>query len=584
MAMVIKTNMPSLKALNTLNRNSKAMTKSLAKVSSGMKINSAADDASGYAISERMRVQVRGLDQDIANTQNASSMMRTAEGAVNSTVNALKTLKEKALNAANDSNTDLDRATMQKEVDQYIEQIDDNANMTFNGKYLFDGSVDAATTVKQTIIKALNSEWIDSSLSLIKEAYGLSFTEDDTSVRTMDMDFENSGGTTLAYVLSEFTGNKTTKLSMRVNMDFYDKLNQTDVNGSTSTAGAGYLDRTIAHELTHAVMSANIDNFADLPLYISEGAAELTHGIDDERKTALKGMTAANYTDMFASGGTAGTEQPYAGGYAFLRYLNVKGAHDHTMQRFMRVLDEQGGTAIDAAVSAATKGAFKTLAEATTQFMADLNASSSNVAFYKNYCGIDLDNPDTGSITGADAWGGDEETAESIVPEGESSNYWYYPSSSTSLIDGLTVEWPGFDRPDAGFRFQIGTKANQIVKAAFSDIHAEALGLLSKDGKTVSVSTRADAKDALAVFDKAIEKALNQQTTIGAIQSRLDYTSANLTTASENVQQAESTIRDADMAKEMTEYTKNSVLLQASQSMLSQADQNSSTVLGLLKG
>lgn len=583
MAMVIKNNISSKKTLNTLDKNSKAMAKSLAKVSSGMKINSAADDASGYAISERMRVQIRGLDQDRANTQNASSMMKTVGGALDSTVDALKALKEKAVNAANDTNTDADRATIQKEVNQYIDQIDDNANVTFNGKRLFDGSVDAASTVNQTIIKALNSEWIGSSLDLIKQAYGLSFDEDGTSVRTMDMDFENSGGSTLAYVSSSFSGHQTSKLSLRVNMDFYNALNQTDVNGSTTTPGAGYLDRTIAHELTHAVMSANIDDFASLKLYITEGAAELTHGVDDERAATLKSMTAADYSTLFSSGGTAGTQEPYAGGYAFLRYLNVKGGHDHTMQRFMSVLDEQGGNATDDAVSAATKGRFKTLAEATTQFVADMNSSSSNVAFYKNYCGIDLDNADTGSITGSDAWGGDEETAETIVPEGESSNFWYYPASRSSVIDGLTVEWPSFDRPDAGFRFQVGTKANQIVKAAFSDIHAEALGLQSKTGEKVSIETRAKAKDAITLFDKAIGKVLDQQTTVGSIQSRLNYTAANLTTASENVQHAESTVRDADMAKEMTEYTKNNILLQSAQSMLTQSNQNSSAVMSLLK-
>lgn len=99
-----------------------------------MKINGAADDASGYAISERMRVQVRGLNQDIDNTQNAISMMKTAEGAISSTVEILKTMKEKAINAANDTNTDVDRATIQKELNQAIDQVDDNASVTFNNK------------------------------------------------------------------------------------------------------------------------------------------------------------------------------------------------------------------------------------------------------------------------------------------------------------------------------------------------------------------------------------------------------------------------------------------------------------------
>lgn len=138
MAMVVKNNMSAVNTLNTLNRNSSALAKSLQKVSSGMKINGAADDASGYAISERMRVQIRGLDQANANTQNGNSMMKVAEGAVSSTVEILKTLKEKVINSANDTNTDSDRQQIQKELNQSVDQIDDNANVTYNGKYLVD--------------------------------------------------------------------------------------------------------------------------------------------------------------------------------------------------------------------------------------------------------------------------------------------------------------------------------------------------------------------------------------------------------------------------------------------------------------
>ena len=138
--MVVKNNMSAINTLNTLNKNHSALAKSLQKVSSGMRINSAADDASGYAISECMRVQIRSLDQDNRNTQNGNSMMKVAEGAVSSTVEILKTLKEKVINAANDTNTDSDRQQIQKELDQSIDQINDNANVTYNGKYLVDGS------------------------------------------------------------------------------------------------------------------------------------------------------------------------------------------------------------------------------------------------------------------------------------------------------------------------------------------------------------------------------------------------------------------------------------------------------------
>ncbi|MBQ1913746.1 MAG: flagellin, partial [Selenomonadaceae bacterium] len=130
---------------------------------------------------------------------------------------------------------------------------------------------------------------------------------------------------------------------------------------------------------------------------------------------------------------------------------------------------------------------------------------------------------------------------------------------------------------------QIGTKANQSIKFGFHDMRAKAMGLEAADGTKVSIATREQANDAIRLFDQSLRKALNEQTTIGALQSRLEYTASNLTTAAENVQNSESTIRDADMAKEMTEYTKNNVLLQSAQSMLSQANQNSSAVLSLLQ-
>jgi flagellin len=136
---------------------------------------------------------------------------------------------------------------------------------------------------------------------------------------------------------------------------------------------------------------------------------------------------------------------------------------------------------------------------------------------------------------------------------------------------------------DNSIVLQVGTKAGQSIKVGMTDMKAHALGLQGTDGSTISVATQEKANAAINALDAAIQKALDQQTSIGAAESRLEYTQANLTTASENVTSAESTIRDADMAKEMTNYTKNNVLLQAAQSMLSQANQSSSNVLSLLQ-
>ena len=159
MGMVVKNNISALNTLNTMNRNNSALSKSLEKVSSGMKINSAADDASGYAISEKMRVQIRSLDQANQNAQNGNKLLKTAEGAVSSTLDILKTLKEKVVNAANDTNTTADRQIIQDELNQAIDQINDNANVTFNGKTLVDGSMNKA------IVTATTSAFTNQSLS-----------------------------------------------------------------------------------------------------------------------------------------------------------------------------------------------------------------------------------------------------------------------------------------------------------------------------------------------------------------------------------------------------------------------------------
>ena len=140
MAMVVKNNIPAKNTLNQLDKNDKALAKSLKKVASGMKINSAEDDASGYAISEKMVTQMRSLSQDIDNAQTGASMLKVAEGGIQSTVDILSTLKEKVINAANDTNTDADRAIIQKELDQAVDQLDDNANVQYNGKIMLDGS------------------------------------------------------------------------------------------------------------------------------------------------------------------------------------------------------------------------------------------------------------------------------------------------------------------------------------------------------------------------------------------------------------------------------------------------------------
>ena len=439
MAMVVKNNMSALSTLNTLNKNTKALSKSLQKVSSGMKINSAADDASGYAISERMRVQIRSLDQANSNAQNGGSMMKVAEGAVSSTVEILKTLKEKAVNAANDTNTDADRQTIQKELDQSIDQINDNANVTFNGQYLVDGSKNSSTKATCT--------------ALTNQSLGL-----------------DTKGTTK---LTELTARNGDKLNIQAT----DRV-------------------TVSWVQDGKTFSSSMEIKASTTL------SSVFKTLED-------------------------------GGKKLSDYINIKGATSEI------TVDGSGNT-----VYTASGESGLTLQAAGTGIEGQISGFTISIT----------DN--TGAVR----------------------------KSANAALDAFDETLRAQNKSDDNsINLQIGAKANQTIKVGLTDMKAQALGLQGKDNNTLQVGNQEQANAAINVLDAAIQKALDQQTTIGAVQSRLEYTQSNLTTASENVTAAESTIRDADMAKEMTEYTKNNVLMQAAQSMLAQANQSSSNVLSLLQ-
>ena len=607
MAMVVKNNIDAQRTLNVLNQNSSALQKSLEKVASGMKINSAQDDSAQFAISERMRVQIRALDQANQNTQNASSMIKVAEGAVSTTLELVRTMKEKAINAANDTNTDTDRLTIQKELNEFIDQIDDNSLVTFNGKMLLDGSSmpihSNDYTDEQNIIRGLNSAWIADALELIKESYGIDFEsgpDNRAKARYLDVKFyEDSTTSTVASCGSWYDGDTVT---LNINLGLVKGIAATGQDGqdgvfyldeAKTKQNGQSLDRIIAHELTHGVMINRLQDFKNLPSYIIEGGtAELVHGADgrvaaDTSYMANSDTFKANVFDATGTGAAAANS--YDGGFVAMRYFAaVANMNANTaMKTFISAMDR--GATVDEAFNIASGGKFEDREAFESAFLSVLDDGSGKDIIFST-AGINVatgSSDDTGAITGSDVGGKITKTPSSIVHEVGSTVNWRLPSSTTSLIGGLEVRWPkGFSvaSTSGGSNvFQVGAEANQSINVGLNDMTARALGLYDEEGKKLDVTTQAKARAAISTLDKVVELVVGQQTNIGSILQRMDYTSANLTISSENVQAAESTIRDADMAKEMTNYTKNNVLLQAAQSMLAQANQSSSAVLSLLQ-
>ena len=174
------------------------------------------------------------------------------------------------------------------------------------------------TSAAQYIVGALYTWWIDEALTLSKESFGLSFEEDGTSVNEITVEFYDKADGKLA-ATDYSTGQKCDELTLKINLHYYATIDQEDPNGSIDMEGIVYLDRTIAHEMVHAVMAANVDYFSNLPTSFKEGIAELVHGIDDKRYTQLKNLaSSASSLNAAFTGSGAST---YAAGYMLLRYL-----------------------------------------------------------------------------------------------------------------------------------------------------------------------------------------------------------------------------------------------------------------------
>ena len=411
--MIINHNMNALNAHRNMGVNNTAAGKSMEKLSSGLRINRAGDDAAGLAISEKMRGQIRGLEQSSRNASDGISMIQTAEGALNETTNILQRMRELAVQSANDTNTSDDREQLQKEMTQLGEEIDRIANNTeFNTKKLLNGNMGAATTAtKGTVV---NSGKLDATAAANTQLTAL----------------KDANGNSLGIAI----GDKITT--------------SWSVNGTQKTV-----------EFT-------VDN--------------------------TNSKTLENLLDK------------------------IKGDADVN----------------DAAINA---GAI-TITAATAGTDKQLNGFSIEV---KSDAGIRKE------------------------------------AASNALSSFTTGTQAADNRTDGSANLQIGANASQQLNLSIGDMRATALGV-----KNLQDGTQSQAN---TVIDEATKKVSSERANLGAAQNRLEYTISNLDNTAENLTSAESTLRDVDMAKEMMEYSKNNILSQAAQSMISQANQQPQNVLQLLR-
>jgi flagellin len=573
----INTNFAALNAARNLQSSDASLARTQQRLSSGLRINSARDDAAGLAISTRFTTQIRGLDQAVRNANDGISMLQVAEGALTSVIDAMQRIRGLAVKAANSSNSDSDRQQMQSEVDQLRNEIGRVGNQTrFNGQNVF---ATASASVlgdsdQLAVIDGLRSGWLSQSESLIQDYFGLTADGDGISIELTS--FSDGAGGTAARVTGQLGSNpgKASDVTLQIDMADFTPPNLPD-GGSKPF----YNDRIIAHEMVHAVMyrSVNIASFeADSgQTWFLEGAAELIHGAD-ERVLSSIGTNGASIANLASVANNldlswGGTSDEYSAAFLAVRKLHdvIQEAGGDGIKDVMSYLTNNLSGNLDAAINFATKGTYST-ADAFLNGAFDTAGAQSYIQGL--FDSGSLADSDTGAIGGANVDGGAVRTAETVIAN-------YATRSGTDQLLGFVETWE-----DAAVSvvasnekdFQLGANVGEVVGVDIGAINTAALDLSDLDLVVA-------ANQVISKMDRALEYISTQRANIGAQLNRFESTIAHLQTTSENLTASRSRILDTDFAKETATLVKAQILQQAGLAITAQANALPQAALALLQ-
>ncbi|MEK4276639.1 flagellin N-terminal helical domain-containing protein [Paenibacillus sp. FSL R7-0026] len=544
--MIINHNITALNTHRQLSTNSAATSKNIEKLSSGLRINRAGDDAAGLAISEKMRGQIRGLDMASKNAQDGISLIQTAEGALSETHSILQRVRELSVQSANGTNTEEDRKALQDEVKQLKSEIDRIGDTTeFNTKKLLNGALKTSgATVgldstsgtivgKQTAASVTASATMDSAAlvdtnDFVSEKIKIDGTEITVDWQNLSTEEKNT--------ITAGTGTGATATGMKAAAD----LIVSKINEAIDKSGAN---------VEHITGYVKADS-----LVLESGSK----GVNSSIKTADATVSIAG--KFLGANGALDTN---VGTSKFNGTTVASGA------TFNLTI---GDTKLQAATAAAITNGTTDMSAAATTLETAINAA---IAKANTASGATADG-DFGFIKDVKVNALEDGRFEIISESG--------PINLEDLSGQTTVKDLGLSQAqtdassNGGVTFQIGANKGQSITFGVNDMRTAALGITGVD-----ISTTAGASNAITSLDKAISSVSSERAKLGAVQNRLEHTINNLNTSSENLTAAESRVRDVDMAKEMMEQTKNNILAQAAQAMLAQANQQPQGVLQLLR-
>lgn len=548
--MRIQHNLSAMNSLSSYHGNNKALSGNLEKLSSGYRINSAADDAAGLAISEKMRSQIAGLEKAQDNANDGISLVQTAEGALTEVNSMLTRLTTLATQSANGTYEDgVDRVNLQEETDALLSEMDRISKSTnFNGINLLDGSLSGAggahgavKGAKIASFKPAKQEGAaydaTQNFTVGKETFAVDGATATVDWKKLSADDQGKLQVNWTTNKSKAAGDEAAKIMQdAINSAFKDAGFSTavEITASTNTT-AGGTKFTIKSKDETGQSSLNILKNGDSGSQTVDNQTVGTKLFGMTQGTAVAGThTLANGADMSGKFNMNINGTDYAISTAGLG-ANSKGSDVATALK----------TSIDATIDAYNASVTEDLKLDKSQFTVD----------FTNDGRISIQNGSDAKIGFNDIKGFG--VAKALGISNESSNV---------SGNGLTL--------------QVGdtNKDYQKVTVSIDDMSSKGLGL-----SNLSVANQDSAGAAIDTIKAAVNKVSTQRGKLGALQNRLDHTLKNLDSTTQNITAAESQIRDVDMAKEMTKYSKNNILVQASQSMLAQANSMPQGVLSLLR-
>ena len=548
--MRIQHNIMAMNAYRNYTNNTSALSKNLEKLSSGYKINRAGDDAAGLAISEKMRAQITGLETAQKNAKDGISLVQTAEGAlteVHDMLNRMVELADQSANGTYDNETD--RANLQKEVQQLkdeINRIADSAN--FNGIKLLDGSMDAEgiggganMSVNFGSVTAYEAGVSNADPTFSVSLDGLSLKANASSGSLV----LNVGGQNITLNFSGATKGSAVSLG------------SLSLDASSVTLGGIKYDISVSQGSLTFEMASSVVLTAGMTLNPSfEVKVGNATGASIESGLINKG------TQVITSGVIGGAEKMATATFEITKDMLANGATikigDQTFTiDYSKSKDEATGTTIGVKDLLTKDGQLDNAAidEVITRIT---DAGKGNKLFT-------IGNNGNNQITLQSKTGLNSATYATL-------------DTADEIKKQVAVNAP--TQPGKALTLQIGDTSDSFNRLSVSiqDMHVDSLGIEDLD-----ISTQAGAQSAVDKIKAAINTVSSVRGTLGATQNRLDHTINNLSVMTENIQDAESTIRDTDVADEMMAYTKNNILIQSAQAMLAQANQVPQGVLQLLQ-